>query len=486
MFSKRKYHYPIIVIGAGAGGLVAAIGAAKAGKKVLLVEKGNYGGDCTNFGCIPSKSLIAAAHTAHAINSSSSYGLTISPHSLQCQGALERTRRIVEEVRRHEEPEALEAIGVDTLTGAASFVDPHTLQVALENGDLVKATGEQIVIATGSSPYIPPIPGLQECDYCSNESIFHLKTIPESLAVIGGGPIGCELAQAFQRLGSTVTLLQHADHLLKREELESQEVIEKVFLQEGMQLKLQTETVRASKNDGKILLRTLNTSNQEEETIEVDCLLVSSGRRPNIEELNLAAIGVHTNKRGIVVDRYGRTARKNIWAVGDVAGHAMFTHVAENEGRSVLASLLLPWPLKKKLDLAQAIPRVTYTDPEIASVGLDEQTAIKRYGKTKIAAYRVPFTEVDRAITTGRTEGFVKIVTKKWSSRLIGATIAAPRAGEMLSQLTTAMRAKIPLRKLATLIHPYPTYSLAIRQAADQWLTKTLIPGMLAWKGKKS
>lgn len=476
--------YPIIVIGAGAGGLVVAIGAAKAKKKVLLIEKGNYGGDCTNFGCIPSKSLIAASHAAHYIKNSPRWGIQSSVSVFDSTGALERTRRIVEEIKSHEDPEALAKLGVETITGIASFTDSHTLKVILDDGKTKTVRGKNIVIATGSYPYIPKIKGLEDCPYCTNESIFDLKTVPKRLGVIGGGPIGCELAQAFQRLGSQVSIIQHDLHILKREEIEAQQILEKVFTDEGIVLKSNCEPLEVKHQSGIIKVQVLNKTSGEKETIEVDHLLVSAGRRPCIEKLNLDTIGLTTSKKGILVDKYGRTNHKHIWAVGDVVGHAMFTHVAENEARTVLTNLLLPWPLGSKLDIEQAIPRVTYTDPEIASVGLTEKQAEEMYGEHRIAVYTVPFSEVDRAITAGRTEGVVKIVTKKWSSKILGATIVAPRAGEMLTQLTTAMRGNIPLRKLASLIHPYPTYSLAIRKAADQWLTKTVLPTLLKIIGK--
>jgi len=484
MANNKTLDYPIVVIGAGAGGLVVAIGAAKAKKKVLLIEKGTYGGDCTNFGCVPSKSLIAAAHAAHYMKVANHWGVSGSVSDFDTTGALERTRNIVEEIRSHEDPEALAKHGVDTLTGVASFTDPHTLKVQLDDGEIKTVRGKNIVIATGSYPFIPKIKGLEQCPFCTNESIFDLEKVPKRLGIIGGGPIGSELAQAFQRLGSQVTIIQHDPHILKKEEAEAQRVIEEVFTEEGINLKVNCEPLEMIHQDNIIKVVVANKESGKEETIEVDHLLVSVGRRPTIEKLDLDAIGVTTYKRGVVVDAYGRTNHKNIWAIGDVAGHAMFTHVAENEGRTVLTNLLLPWPLGSKLDRGQAIPRVTFTDPEIASVGITEQQAKDQYGEGKIAVYTVPFSEVDRAITAGRTEGLVKVITKKWSSKILGATIVAPRAGEMLSQLTTAMRAKIPLRKLASLIHPYPTYSLAIRKAADQWLTKTVLPSVMKLIGK--
>ena len=453
--------YPLIVIGAGAAGLVVAVGAAKAGKKVLLIEKGYYGGDCTNYGCIPSKSLIASAQAAHVVQEGKQLGLEFATREWNTEPSLNRTRRIIEEVRSHADAAALAKIGVETLTAAASFKDPHCLRV---NGEEI--FGKQIVIATGASPLVPAVKGLEKTPFLTNETIFDLKQIPDSLVVMGGGPIGCELAQAFQRLGSKVTILHRHAQLLNKEEKSAQITIATQFEKEGISLLLgsHVQEVHYQNDQFQILL-------DQGRKVTAHALLVAVGREPNVRSLNLEAAGVVYTDKGIPVDSYGRTNQPHIWAAGDVVGSPFFTHWAESQARSVLTSLLLPF--KKKLDRKQAIPRVTYTDPEVASVGLTEEQASNL---CKIATYHVPFSSVDRAITAGRTEGFIKIVTKKWSSQILGCTIVSPRAGEMLGEVALAMNAKIPLRKLAYLIHPYPTYNQAIRKAADLWLTQTILP----------
>lgn len=459
--------FSIVVIGAGAGGLVVAIGAAKAGKKVLLIERGDWGGDCTNFGCVPSKSLIASAEKAH-----------FSEGEWKNGKVLERVREIVSQVRQHEEPKALHAKGVETRTGVARFLDPHQLTV---NDEVISA--DHFVIASGSSPMIPPIKGLEQTPFLTNETIFDLKEIPRRLCVIGGGPIGCELAQAFARLGSKVTQIHRGAFLLKKEEVEAQEVIGKQFREEGIELLLNYHPQSVHFDENQFFL-TASQDTQEREIIS-DALLVAVGRKPNTELLDLDAAQVKYSKQGIVVDKYGRSSQKHIWAIGDVTGGPQFTHAAEHQGRTVLASLLLPF--KKKMD-RQAMPRSTFTDPEVASFGLLEQKAKEAYGEENIAVYTVPMSENDRAITAGRTEGFVKVVTKKMSSHILGATIVGPRAGEMLPELSLAAKEKIPLRKLASLIHPYPTYNLAIRRAADLWLIQVFLPWLrkpskwLPWK----
>ncbi len=448
--------YSCVVIGAGAGGLVVAIGLAKAGKKVLLIENGNYGGDCTNFGCIPSKTLIGLAEHR--------------------KKDLSFVRRIVQEVRSHEEPASLNALGVETWTAEASFLDPHAILAKEKSGKTVQVKAKKIVIATGSSPQIPPIPGLSGVPFLTNETVFDLEEIPRSLIVLGGGPIGSELAQAFQRLGTSVHLIHSHPEILAREPKETSDILIEQFRKEGMSLHLNSKVERVDYASGSFKVVLAGKS------VEAERLLVATGRKPHIHELQLEKAGVAFTDKGVLVDRFGRTSQKHIFAIGDAAGPPFFTHLAENRGRAVLTTLLLSPFFKKKID-RQAIPRVTYTDPEVASIGLSEEEAGKTYGKTKIAVYLVPMAEVDRAVTQGRTEGFVKIVTKRWSSHILGATIVCPRAGEMLSEISLALFAKIPLRKLAGLIHPYPTYSLAIRRAADKWLSQTLLPSIRTlWK----
>ncbi|SCA63161.1 Mercuric reductase [Chlamydiales bacterium SCGC AG-110-P3] len=474
-----NYDYPIIVIGAGAGGLVVAIGAAKAGKKVLLIEKGNYGGDCTNYGCVPSKALIASGHAAQMIATGGTYGLAYEAPRIKAAGVMDRVRAIVKKIRDEEEPPVIAKMGVETLTGKAAFVDPHTLTVDLQEGGTETVTGKEIVIATGSAPAVLPIPGLDTVPYLTNETVFDLKEIPKSLAVIGGGAIGCELAQAFARLGSNVSILEFFDHIMNREEPEVPVLMEQIFDREGISLYTGYKTNKIGKKGNSITLEIERRNGESKTTVTCDTLLIAGGRNPNCAGMNLDVIDVECTKRGIKTDLYGRTTRSNVWAVGDVAGNALFTHTAENEGRTVLVNLLnpLPWP-KTKRDYKQAVPHVTYTAPEVAGIGLTESKAKEQYGESKIAVYHYPFDHLDRAITTGGTEGFIKIVTKKWSGKILGATVVAPCAGEMLPELALAMRHGISCRKLASLIHAYPTYSLAVRKAADMWLSQTILPSL--------
>lgn len=478
----KTIDYPIVVIGAGAGGLVVAIGAAKAGKKVLLIEKGTYGGDCTNFGCVPSKSLIASAEIAHALSSHQNFGIEANVSDIQTAGVLKRTRSIVERFKKTEGPEVLSSHGVDTLTGTASFIDPYTLEVTFSEGRTSIIRGQKIILATGSAPVIPKIEGLKDVPYLTNETIFSLTEIPKHLAVIGGGPIGTELAHAFKRLGADVTLIQHAPHLLMREEPEAQKIMESTLKAEGVNLLLQHETLKVENG---INLTIHDHCAHKDIQQKVSHLLVATGRSPSLKSLNLEAAGIKTHKRGICIDHFGRTKIKHIWAIGDVTGGPLFTHMAEAAGRRVLQNLIAPRIFWKKEQQPLLVPRVTYTDPEVAAIGLTETAAHEKFGKKKIAVYSLPFNEVDRAVCAGREEGVIKVVTKKWSSQILGATIVAPRAGEMLMELAVAIEHKIPLRKLSSVIHPYPIYSRAIRKAADQWLSKTILPTLKSWLKRK-
>lgn len=481
---RKAYDYPLIVIGAGAGGLVVAIGAAKAGKKVLLVDRGNWGGDCTNFGCIPSKTLIASAHAAYTARNAAHWGLDIPVDHIQASGVLKRVRQTVRHFVDHESPSALKDLNVDSLEGTVSFVDKHTLQILPKNGNERFVSGREIVIATGSSPAPAPIEGIDKVPYHTNESIFSLERIPKRLCVIGGGTIGAELAQAFGRLGSEVTVIEFLDHLLGHEDSQARKVIEQRFEAEGITLHLNCAVESVEKIPEGITVRVKRKEDDSAFELFTDELLVATGRRPNIDDLNLEAAGIDHNRDGIKVDGYGRTSAKNVWAVGDCTGGAMFTHVAEAEARAILSSLLLPGPFRSKLPRDQAIPRVTFTDPEVAAIGLSEQEAIELYGKSRLAIYYRPMPEVDRAVTEGQVEGFVKIITFKWSSKIIGATIVCPRAGEMLTEISAMMHCGQPLRKLAGLIHPYPTYSQGIRKAADGWLTETILPILRKFFGR--
>ena len=468
--TKKHFDYHTIVIGAGAGGLVVALGLAKAGKSVLMIEERLIGGDCTHFGCLPSKSLIASANAAHVLRSAETLALNYNITDLNCTGALSRVRSIVADVAATETPQVVGELGIHSLRARGSLVDPHTVSCMLPDGGVRSVTGRHIVLATGSSPIPLNVPGASDAGLRTNHTIFDLEQIPPRLAVIGTGPIGVELGSAFNRLGSEVTIIGRSGRILPREELEAAELTEELMSREGVHFELSSKIERIER-EGEIV----RIHREGQDPIEAEEVLVAIGRTPNVKEVGLEKIDVYFNDRGVQTDRYGRTTQKHIFAVGDVTGCGYFTHVAEHQARAVLKSLLVPF-LLFSLDKKQPIPRVTFTDPEVASIGLSEEAARKKWGRGSIASYTLPFTKVKRAIAAGDTEGFVKIVTKKWSSKIVGATIVGGRAGEMLMEISTAMNHRIPLRKLAKVIHPFPTYGRAIRHAADLYFQQTIFP----------
>lgn len=457
IIEMKENQFSVIVIGAGAAGLVVAKGVAQAGKKVLLVEKKNWGGDCTNFGCIPSKTMIHLAKEMHIFRK---YGISAPTNHIFSQ--IDET---VQKIRVEEEPKALEKHGIKTLTAEAVFTSPHTIKA----GDK-EFKGKFFVIATGAKPRTPAIPGLENVPFYTNETIFSLRSPPSSLLIIGGGPIGCELAQAFARMGTEVSLVHKHPHILSREPPEVARVMEAIFQKEGIHLYTNSTPLRCSKNNSLICCE-LEKEGKEIE-VRTEALLLSVGRQPAHTSLQLDKAKVKHTEKSIPIDTCGRTSQKHIFAIGDAAGSPFFTHKSENQARMVLTSLLLPfW---KKSFTTQPIPRVTYTNPEIASIGITDENACRN--RKNIVIYNLPLAKVDRAITENQTDGLIRIITKKWSSKILGAVIMAPRAGEMIMEISLAMKHKIPLRKIASLIHPYPTYSLGIRQISDQWLTKTILP----------
>lgn len=454
-------HVTYIVIGAGATGLEIAEGLVKTGHPVLLIEKDHLGGDCTNFGGVPSKSLIASAHIAHNIKSAEKYGIAKESSTFDASKVFARTQKIVDKMRDHDKTKRLSRRGVRMVFGIAEFIDAHTLRVIQRGGTEICFSAKYIIIATGSSPQIPDIPGIFSSPYLTHETILSLTTVPKTIAFIGGGPIGIELAQAFSRLGAKVHLFLQSSHILPGEDREVQETIESVLEKEGIVFHRGAYIPKIDYREKQFHLC----------GISVDKLAVTAGRKPNIERLHLEAAGVRHTERRIDTDTCGRTSQSHIFAVGDVAGKQSY---AENQAGAVLSALLLPW--HKKLS-AQPIPRTTCTDPEVASVGISESEAIEKFGAKKIAIYRVPLGNIDRAVTNSEETGFIKVVTKKWSSKILGATIVAPRAGEMLMEISLAMKAKIPFKRLSDLIHPHASYGQGIRKAADLYLTQTLLGG---------
>ncbi|MDQ2097477.1 MAG: mercuric reductase [Tychonema bourrellyi B0820] len=459
--------YNLVVIGAGPAGLIVAAGAAGLGAKVALIEKHLMGGDCLNVGCVPSKALIRSSRTVGDIWESSKFGVNV-PNSVEVDFAavMERMRRIragisdVDSVQRYQEK-----LGVDVFLGSGRFTSNNTIEVAGQTLGFKKA-----VIATGARALQPQIPGLQATGYLTNETVFNLTERPQRLAIIGAGPIGCELAQAFRRLGSEVVLLHKNAQILDKEDADAANIVQQAFIREGIQLILESKIERVEKtNLGKTIYYQLQ---GKEASVTVDEIIASAGRSPNVEGLNLEAIGVeYDTQTGVFVNDNLQTTNPRIYAAGDICMKHKFTHAADFAARIVIQNTLFFG--RKKLS-ALTIPWCTYTSPEIAHVGMGEAEIQAK--AIDVDTFLIPFSQVDRAIIDGEDEGFVKIHVKKGSDKILGATIVAQHAGDMISEITLAMVNNIGLGKIASVIHPYPTQADAIRKAGDAYNRTRLTP----------
>jgi pyruvate/2-oxoglutarate dehydrogenase complex dihydrolipoamide dehydrogenase (E3) component len=458
--------YDLVVIGAGTAGLVTAAGAAGLGAKVALVEKHLLGGDCLNVGCVPSKALLRSARVATDMRRIERYGLRgTGDFKVDFAAVMERMRRLRSEISAHDSVKRFRELGVDVFLGEASF----------SGADMVEVGGKTLrfhraVIATGARAAGLPIEGLAEAGYLTNETVFSLTVCPPRLAVIGGGPLGCELAQAFQRLGSEVVLLQSGGHLLEREDRDAAEILQQTLVREGMQLLLGSRLRRITLTEQGKIIHYEQEGHQEQ--VVVDEILLGVGRAPNVEGLNLEAAGVNYDRTsGVAVNDHLQTSNLRIYAAGDICLPTKFTHMADAAARMVIQNALFGG--RKKLS-ALTIPWCTYTDPEIAHVGLYERDA--QVMGLFVDTFVRPLHGVDRAVLDGESEGFVKVHVRRGTDQILGATIVARHAGEMISELTVAMVGGMGLKTIAQVIHPYPTQAEAIRQVADAYNRSRLTP----------
>jgi len=471
--------YNLVVIGGGSAGLVAAAGAAGLGAKVALVEKHLLGGDCLNVGCVPSKSLIRSARVFGDLALASDLGVMVPDAvTLDFGVVMERVRGLRAEISEHDSAQRFADLGVDIFLGEGRFIGPEQIEVAGQVLDFKKA-----LIATGSRPMRLPIQGLEQVGYLTNESIFELRELPRRLAVIGAGPIGAELAQAFRRFGSELILFDMMPRVLGREDQQAAAIIQQTFRDEGIVMALGSRINQVLLTErGRVIQYAVDGARKE---VVVDAILVAAGRTPNVESLNLEAAGVTYHDKGIIVDDGLCSANPNIFAAGDVALKHQFTHMADATARIVLQNALFPGPRKKLSDLV--VPWSTYTDPEVAHVGIDPQEAEE--AGPAVETFVQAMADVDRGRTDGETGGFVKIHVRRGSDQILGATIVARHAGEMINELTLAMATGTGLKKLAGVIHPYPTQSEAIKKVADQYNRTRLTPRVksifrhwLAWR----
>jgi pyruvate/2-oxoglutarate dehydrogenase complex dihydrolipoamide dehydrogenase (E3) component len=473
--------------------LVTAAGAAGLGAKVALIEKHLLGGDCLIVGCVPSKAVIRSSRAAFDVREAGHFGVrAAAPVRVDFPSVMERMRKLRADLSPHDSAERFAKLGVDVFLGEAQFAGPDTVQVAGQTLRFKRA-----VIATGARAVQPPIPGLVEAGYLTNETVFSLTQCPARLAVIGGGPIGCELAQAFQRLGSQVSLVHKNAHLLDREDSEAAGLVQKAFLREGIRLDLNARVIRVESKGAEKLIHfeyaeSSSSSNQEKQiegegrergrggVFAVDEILAGAGRAPNMEGLNLEIVGVqYDSRKGVLVDDCLQTSNPRIYAAGDVCMAWKFTHAADFAARIVIQNALF---LGRKKVSALTMPWCTYTDPEIAHVGLYERDARER--GVEVDTYVREFKEVDRAVLDGEEDGFVKFHVRKGRDEILGATIVARHAGEMISEISVAMAARIGLGKLAAVIHPYPTQAEALRQCGDAYNRTRLTPTVKKWMGR--
>jgi pyruvate/2-oxoglutarate dehydrogenase complex dihydrolipoamide dehydrogenase (E3) component len=452
--------YNLVVIGAGTAGIVAATRAAHFGAKVALIEKSFLGGICLNVGCIPSKALGRAARHCADIRHSAALGirgnLKLEDFQVDFGGVMERMRRIRSQVAGNISTERFSDLGIDLFFGEAQFSDENTIRVGSSTLRFKKA-----LIATGSRPRHPKIEGLNETNFMTHETVFNLTTLPKRLMVVGGGPLGCELAQAFQRFGSNVTIVQRTPLFLPFEERDAAQLLAESFARDKMEVRLNTTVDKIMNKDGHKTIHLRNQNRLEE--IPFDDILTGIGRSPNIEGLNLEAAGVHCDlDHGIKVDDRLRTTNSNVFAAGDVCSEYQFTHTAIAAAKIVVHNALF---LGKKKFSDLAIPWCTYTDPEIAHIGVYVRQA--RAKGLPIKSYTIPMHQVDRAVIDGEDRGFVKIHVREGTDKILGATIVARHAGEMINEISLAMVAGLRLREIEKVIHSYPTQAEAIHKAAD-------------------
>jgi pyruvate/2-oxoglutarate dehydrogenase complex dihydrolipoamide dehydrogenase (E3) component len=472
---KPAGRYNLVVLGGGTAGLVSAVGAASLGATVAIVERHLLGGDCLNAGCVPSKALLSAARIAAAHRVGGAFGVSGAGEvRVDFAAVMERMRRLRAGIAQHDSAARLQSLGIDVFFGDAQFVAADAVGVGSDTLRFAKC-----VIATGTRAAVPSIPGLGTTGFVTNEDVFALTSLPRRLIVIGGGPIGCEVAQAFRRFGSEVTIIERDRRLLPADDADASAIIEQAFLHEGITLALGATIVRVGAGVGaggapSTRFVIYETDGKERE-IAGDELLVATGRAPNIEGLELAVAGISTDADGVVVDDHLRTANRRVYAAGDICSRYKFTHAADAMARIAIENALF---FGRKKAGALTMPWATYTDPEVAHVGLRAAEATRR--GSEVVTLTVPMTEIDRAVLDGETDGFARVHIQRRTGTILGATMVASRAGEMIGELSLAITAGLRAGMLSSTIHPYPTQSEAWKKLGDAWNRTRLTPRVLA------
>ncbi|VAW55215.1 Mercuric ion reductase [hydrothermal vent metagenome] len=449
--------HDVVIIGGGAGGLVVASVAAQLGLDVVLINKEeNMGGDCLHYGCVPSKTLIKSASVAHTMAHANRWGLTSVDTQIDINAINTTIKNVIDSIQVHDSRERFEELGCEVLTGDATFTSPTQIEV---NGK--KIDGRRFVIATGSSAFIPPIKGLSETTFLTNEDMYSLPTLPKSMVILGGGPIGVEMAQAYSRLGTDVSIVELAPRLLPRMDKGASKILADVFRDEGISVHVDSEVVEVLEQgeNKQVVLK-------NGQMLSAETLLVAIGRRPVVDALNLEKAKVGYTANGIKVNKKMQTSNKKIYACGDVTGEMLLTHVAELQAGVVIANLIFKMPKKISYDV---IPAVVYTDPEVAQVGISvEQCEALKKGEI----HQFDVSQLDRAITDNNKAGTAKILTR--NGRVVGAHIISPHAGELIHELALAIQENMKVSKITSLVHAYPSYSQLNKRLAGQYFTNRL------------
>lgn len=472
-----KFDYDLAVLGAGSGGLVAAVGATKLGLSVVLINGGPIGGDCLNFGCVPSKTLLQTARAIRTARRAGRFGVSVGGIDVDYEAVKARVRKVQDGIRVHEDAPWFRNMGMDVIEDYAEFADPHTVVA-----DGKRLTARLVLVATGSRAFIPPIAGLGEAGFVTNEEIFTMDSLPRHLAIIGGGPIGTEMAWAHRQLGSEVTVVEGGPCILGKDDPDMSAVVQQSMVEDGVRFVTNSKVTRIEKAPGGNK-RLVVESDGREQVIEADQLLVATGRQPNVEKLKLENANIEYTKRGIKVDASQRTNVPHIYAVGDVTGGLMFTHSASHQAGTFIRKAIFHLPARTSFD---AFPWVTYTDPELASVGLNETEAKRRGIEYNLAT--ADLGENDRARAEGDTHGKVKVLIEPSrmfglrGGRILGAQIVGPHAGELVHEFVVMMQNGLPASKISSAVHAYPTLAEANKRAVSTMLGEKLFqPSTRRW-----
>lgn len=474
-----RFDRNLIVIGAGAGGLVTAYIAAAVKAKVTLIEAHRMGGDCLNSGCVPSKALIRSARIARLVREARVFGIETGEARVDFPAVMERIRRVICAIAPHDSVERYRALGVEVLTAHAQLVSPWAVEVTFADGGKQTLTARSIVLATGAAPFVPPIPGLAEAGCLTSDTVWSLEALPERLVVLGGGPIGCELAQSFARLGSTVTQVEMAPRLLLREDPEVSEAVRAALEADGVRVLTGHQAVRVEQADGVKQLIVRVEGLGQELALPFDQLLCAVGRAPRVEGYGLERLGIPlTPRRTIEVNAYLETRYPNIYAVGDVAGPYQFTHAAAHQAWYAAVNALFG-ALRRFAADYRVMPWATFTEPEVARVGLSEEEARAQGVSYEVTRYGID--DLDRAIADGAAHGFVKVLTEPGRDRILGVTIVGEHAGDLIAEFVLAMKHGLGLGKILGTTHIYPTLAEANKYAAGEWKRAHAPERLLGW-----